>query len=146
MNTTFSRPAVVLMVAAVLLILALSAVLPSCDTSPESYGRKSDPSSYSNSAIGHSGFYDVLRRLGRPVGRSTGHALAQIGPRGLLIIAEPQAGGLAGGEGPRLLTAPRLLLVLPKWGGAAGRIAAQPRVGSALALRKNQRSSLDPAG
>lgn len=117
MNASFSRSAVALLVALALLVLALSALLPSCDTSPTSSGRKVDPGSHSVSAIGHAGFYDVLRRMGRPVGRSTGGALDQVGPHGLLILAEPQIDNLDSLEDQELLTAPRLLLVLPKWRG-----------------------------
>ena len=73
---------------------------------------------YSRSAVGHHGLVTLLERVGIPVVISQARS-AERARAGLLVIAEPVAGGAAA---DRRLTellggAPRVLLVLPKWWG-----------------------------
>lgn len=117
-TSPFSRSAIVLLVAGAVILFALSVLLHAYDDSPESTGATgSQTSSYATSALGHAGFYDVLRRLDRPVSRSLGNALSMVGSGGTLVVAEPNLNRLSNTDGMKLLFAPRLLLVLPKWRG-----------------------------
>ena len=115
-KSPFSRTAMVLLLAFAIAMFAASALL-------EGYGEdliggeKAGPGSYSASAVGYAGFYDILRRQNRPVMRKTGEERALVGPRGTLIVAEPDDSVLYGDYGTTLMTTPRLLIVLPKWSG-----------------------------
>ena len=114
-----SPPAVVILISAGVFMLALSVALP--DRPPGAAaagGDRAGANTYSVSALGQAGFYDLLKRLGRPVGRGLEDSVAQAGPEGVVILAEPDLGRLwTTPEGRRLLEAPRLLLALPKRGG-----------------------------
>ncbi len=75
---------------------------------------------YSRSALGHHGLVALLERVGIPVVISQARS-AERAQHGLLIVAEPAAGSP---DADRRLTAlvrgaPRVLVVLPKWWGAA---------------------------
>lgn len=118
MKGSFSRSAVVLLVAAGIALFALSVLLHAYDNDPVATGGRARPGSYSTSAIGHAGFYDTLRRLGFTVSRSVGNTLATVGSHGTLVVAEPDLNRVSSADGRKLLSAPRLLLVLPKWSGA----------------------------
>ena len=113
----FSRSALVLLIACATALFALSVLLSAYGEDPVSFGSKFKPGSYSTSAVGYAGFYDTLRRLGRPVTRSVGNTLASTGTRGTLIIAEPELGYTGNSDGIKLMSVPRLLIVLPKWQG-----------------------------
>jgi hypothetical protein len=70
---------------------------------------------YSHSAVGHLGWFDVMRKLGYRVVRGERNILAMLGTNGILILAEPTA-ALSGGFGnSSLLGAEKILVVLPKW-------------------------------
>ncbi len=73
---------------------------------------------YSRSAIGHHGLVELLEQRGVPVIISQSDSGTRAG-QGLLIVAEPFAGEAAAAQ--RLTTlltsAPRVLVVLPKWWG-----------------------------
>jgi len=74
------------------------------------------PSTYSRSAIGHAGILSLLRLHGVAAEASQGASREKLRQGGLLVLAEPNQ--LADpGELRRLLGAPRVLLVLPKWAG-----------------------------
>lgn len=117
MNRLFSRNAIILIIACAVVLFALSVLLKAYDNKPRSAGSPADPGSYSVSALGYEGFYDTLRRLKRPVMRSAGNPLGMTGNNGTLIVAEPDTVRISTSETIKLLTAPRLLLVLPKWSG-----------------------------
>ncbi len=116
-GTPFSRTAVLLLITCAAALLAASVLLHAYDDTPEAHGAKSNPGSWSGSAVGCAGFYEVLRTFKRPVARGTGNVLAMVGARGTLIVAEPDLRRMDEAEGAKLLAAPRLLLVLPKWRG-----------------------------
>lgn len=113
----FSRSALGLLLASAVALFALSVILHAYDNDPLATESKSNPGTYSTSAIGYAGFYDTLRRLDRPVSRSAGNTLALVGTRGTLVVAEPELEHVSSAEGMKLMGAPRLLLVLPKWSG-----------------------------
>lgn len=115
-NTAFSPQAIIMILICAVLLFSLSVLLPAFDERPLSTGSLFGPGSFSSSAIGHAGFYDVLRRLERPVERAVGDAPAAVGHDGTLIALEPEQELLDDNE-YLLLDAPRLLLVLPKWQG-----------------------------
>lgn len=118
-SSSFSPKAVILLVSAAIALFAASVLLHAYDNSPRSRGNRAQPGSFSVSAIGHAGFYDTLRRLKRPALRSVGNTLAMTGVHGTLIVAEPNLEHVDSEDGRRLMRAPRLLLVLPKWRGKA---------------------------
>jgi hypothetical protein len=74
----------------------------------------SGPGTYSTSAVGYAGFYDLLRRFDIPAARSLGDAISDTGPRGTLVLAEPEFRYMQK-ISLESLSASRLLLVLPKW-------------------------------
>ena len=79
---------------------------------PESAGA----STYSRSAIGHAGIFDVLQRLDIPVIKSLSNSMEQVGAGGVLVLAEPRV-SLRQDDLISKLKAERVLLVLPKWFG-----------------------------
>ena len=113
----FSRSSLGLLLACAVGLFALSVILHAYDNDPVATEARSRPGTYSVSALGYAGFYDTLRRLDRPVNRSVGNTLAMVGARGTLVVAEPDLEHVSSAEGMKLMGAPRLLLVLPKWSG-----------------------------
>jgi hypothetical protein len=79
---------------------------------PESAGA----STYSRSAIGHAGIFDVLQRLDIPVIKSLSNSMEKVGAGGVLVLAEPRA-SFRQDDLISKLKAERVLLVLPKWVG-----------------------------
>lgn len=73
--------------------------------------------SFSVSAVGHAGFYELLSRSDVPVLRGRGSALDAVGSDGVLVVAEPRYANVIGAQGFRLTVAPSMLLVLPRWRG-----------------------------
>lgn len=116
-NSPFSPQTLALLVAAGLLLLALSIILSAFSPPGVSGDAKSNPHSYSTSLIGHAGFYEMLHSLGRPVMRGLGDSVEMAGQAGVVLAIEPKAAVFEGGHGRKLLKSQRLLLVLPKWWG-----------------------------
>ncbi len=117
-DSTFSPSAVILLAAAGTALFALSVLLAAYGDPGASSGDRTGPGTYSNSALGCSGLYETLRRLGLPARRGLGNVLAMAGQDGTVVLAEPEMIRIAGSdEAKKLLFAPRLLLVLPKWNG-----------------------------
>ncbi len=82
-----------------------------------STGADHRPGSFSVSAIGYAGFYDLLKQMDRPVTRGLGQARSLVGANGTLVVAEPDLWRLDQEYRQNLIHFPRLLLVLPKWRG-----------------------------
>jgi hypothetical protein len=101
-------------------------------------------STYSRSAIGHAGIFDVLQRLDIPVIKSASKSLDRLGKGGVLVLAEPRMNlqrdtGLRQDDAIKeLLKAGKVLLVLPKWTG----LPSDQHPGWLRVLR--QRSIADP--
>jgi hypothetical protein len=70
---------------------------------------------YSRSAVGHLGFFDILHRLDYQVVRGEQDVVAQLGSNGILILAEPSGAVSGSASNGNLLGAGTMLLVLPKW-------------------------------
>ncbi len=116
-GSPFTRSSILLLIAAATGLFALTVLLHAWDGDRVSGGNRHLPGTYSVSAIGYGGFYDVMRRLDRPVVRGVRNTLAAVGARGTLIVAEPDLRFVSNAESMKLMSAPRLLLVLPKWLG-----------------------------
>ncbi len=118
MQSPFSRAQIILLVSGAVILFSLSILLRAYDDTPESPGDAGyKPNSFSVSAIGYAGLYDLLYRLDRPVERSTGNTLALVGSSGTLVLAEPDLSQLAEEDVMKFVSAPRMLLILPKWRG-----------------------------
>ena len=76
--------------------------------------RSVQPSTYSKSAVGHQAWVRLLQNTGRPVLVSRSDSVAKASD-GVLILAEPFAEGDERQPLDELLTANRLLIVLPKY-------------------------------
>jgi hypothetical protein len=108
-NPTFSRSAIVLLAASAAALFALTILLQATGS-----GLPFDKSAeFDKSAVGYAGFYDVLRRLGRPVVRPLQGMRASVDARGTFVLwaNDPY------GERVNLPNAPRILFILPKWRG-----------------------------
>jgi hypothetical protein len=79
------------------------------------------PTVQSQSAIGYAGIADVMEQIGTPVVHSRAHGPDRATNGGVLVIAEPhlENGGTLAAQ--RLLQAKAVLLILPKWDGAASK-------------------------
>jgi hypothetical protein len=77
-----------------------------------------EANAYSESAIGHKAFVETLEQLGIPVLVSRGDSMLKAGPSDLLIVAEPPAEMKDDAYLLELLSADRVLFVLPKWRAA----------------------------
>ena len=115
-SSLFSRRVLISLVAAMTMAFAASLLLTTGRDGGAEAGDSVGANSYSLSAIGHAGFFEVLRTVGRPVLRSQFEPLGKLGANGVLVLAEPIS-SLASDEGRnKLFTARRILLILPKWG------------------------------
>ena len=117
-ESPFSSRVVALLIACATALAAAAVLLHVYGKDSVSEGKKFANNAYSVSAIGHAGFYDLLRRMDRPALRSAGSVRVAVGTHGTLIIAEPNPSSPAGTWRFRLMETPRLLFVLPKWSGA----------------------------
>jgi hypothetical protein len=79
-----------------------------------SSGSPVGPNTYSRSAVGQLGLFDVLPKLGYRAVRGDRDALAMAGNDGVLVFAEPGI-PLFGEQERKRLNAPTILVVLPKW-------------------------------
>ena len=113
----FSRKLLLAFVAFAIGAFALSLYL----MGREDYGADSiGPSSYSTSALGYAGIFEVLEQLGVPVRKSRRNPTVQA-EGGVLIVAEPQLNLLPQIVVPVLPDAQKTLLILPKWVGVPQR-------------------------
>ncbi len=120
-SAPFSRLAILLLVVCTTGLFALSVLLRAFPNSEGATGNNIRPSSHSRSAVGHMGFYELLRRSGLPVQRGIGDVITQTGRDGVLIVAEPDRYILIGQNNFKFTTVRSMLLVLPKWGGLRDR-------------------------
>lgn len=122
MSNPFSKPTLVVVIAVAAVSLVVAAALTVLGDDLGSKEPSAGADSYSVSAIGHRGLVELLGKLDIPVlksrSESGGKAL-----QGVLVIAEPTVSDEASKERLRALvaSAPRVLIVLPKWYGSAPR-------------------------
>ncbi len=118
-QSLFTLRLLTIWIAAAVATFALSLLLMGRSGEP---GRGTDvgPNVYSHSAIGYAGLADMLRQLGTPIARSQAKSEGKLGKDGVLVIAEPSL-EVALGSLTSLLTARRILLILPKWTGKPSR-------------------------
>lgn len=117
MTSSPFQPRVLATLAAALCTLFAASLLLTGLGGREATGLPSGANGYSNSAVGHLAFYELLRLTGSGSGalRVEQRPLEAVGANGVLILAEP-AESLAGDENRnKLATAQRILIVLPKW-------------------------------
>jgi Domain of unknown function (DUF4350) len=112
---TFSRKLLLGWIAGAVVIFAASMYLMGGkeQEGPDNTGA----STFSRSAIGHAGIFDVLQRLDIPVIKSSSNSLDRLGRGGVLVLAEPNAALRKDDAITQLLKAERVLFVLPKWIG-----------------------------
>jgi hypothetical protein len=111
----FSAKTVAILVAAALILLAMSVMFSARGRRVSDPSIESGPGVYSKSALGYAAFGDLLRRAGIPVKTdvSGSYSPSSANP---LVIAEPSAPErLSAAAGSMSLAAEKLLLVLPKW-------------------------------
>jgi hypothetical protein len=102
-----------------------------------------EANAYSESAIGHKALVETLQGLGIPVLVSRGDSMKKAGPSDLLVVAEPPVEMKDDAYLLELLSADRVLFVLPKWRAArdptnpswAGQVARLSPVEVSEALR-----------
>ena len=111
----FSQRVLVGWIAAAVIIFAISLYFMGGGqfTDPEGVG----PSTYSRSALGHTGIAAVLQRQDIPVVKSQSNSLDKLTRGSVLVIAEPRATGQSEEIIRTLLKADTILIVLPKWIG-----------------------------
>ena len=118
--STFSKPTMIILVIVAVVSLGVAAGLTVLGDELADSQPSAGADSYSASAIGHRGLVEILTRLDIPVVRSRSDSGAKA-QSGLLVVLEPT---VSDDESKRKLrelvaSAPRTLLVLPKWYGRA---------------------------
>jgi len=109
------EPRVVAALMAALVVLLAASLFLSGIGGHRVEGNPVGANTYSRSAVGHLGWFDVLQKLGFRVVRGEHDVLAQLGTNGILILAEPtRAVSDRSGNGT-LMAAETILVVLPKW-------------------------------
>jgi hypothetical protein len=109
------EPRVVAALMAALVVLFAASLFLSGTGGHRAEGNPVGANTYSRSAVGHLGLFDVLPKLGYRVVRGERDVLTQLGTNGILILAEPTR-AVSGSPGTSfLLAAETILVVLPKW-------------------------------
>ncbi len=107
------NPRIVAALGAALVVLLAASLLLSGNGRTRQSGDSVGPHTYSRSAVGHLGVFDILQQLGYRTVRGERDVLAQLGANGALVLAEPA--NLSGVDNTsKLFGATRLLVVLPK--------------------------------
>ena len=115
-QSTFEPRVVAVLVAALVALLAASLLLTGAGSHRDG-GKLDGANSYSRSAIGHLGLFDVLQKLDYRVVRGEHDVLAQLGTNGILILAEPTGAISGAASSGNLFGAATMLVILPKWNG-----------------------------
>jgi hypothetical protein len=113
-QSPFEPRVVVALVATLVALLATSLLLTGA-VRERAGGNLVGANTYSRSAVGHLGLFDVLQKLDYRVVRGQHDVLAQLGANGILILAEPGSAVFGVSGNINLLGADTILLVLPKW-------------------------------
>lgn len=113
-QSPFEPKIVAVLVAAAIALFAASLLLSGNGSHRETANR-AGANTYSRSAVGHLGLFDVLQTLDYQTVRGEREVLAQLGTNGILIWAEPTTSISGGSDNSNLLGAKKILVVLPKW-------------------------------
>jgi hypothetical protein len=113
-QVVFEPRVVAVLIAAFVVLFAASLLLTGGGSGRDNPNR-AGTNSYSRSAVGHLGLFDVLRKLDYQVVRGEHDVLAQLGTNGILILAEPSDAVSRPPGNRNLLGAQTILVVLPKW-------------------------------
>jgi hypothetical protein len=109
------EPRVVAAVIAALVALFAASLLLTASGRHRGNGDRVGANTYSRSAVGHLGLFDMLQKLDYRVVRGEHDVLAQLGTNGILILAEPTSAVSRGSGNSNLLGAETILVVLRKW-------------------------------
>ncbi|GLH75775.1 hypothetical protein SSBR45G_06830 [Bradyrhizobium sp. SSBR45G] len=109
------EPRIVVALVAVAIALFAASLLLAGSSERHEAGNRVGANTYSNSAVGHLGLFDVLKKLDYETVRGEREVLALLGRNGILVLAEPTRSVSGGGSGDNLLGAEKILVVLPKW-------------------------------
>jgi hypothetical protein len=109
------EPRIVAALIAALVALFAASLLLTGGGGHRDNGNLAGANSYSRSAVGHLGFFDVLQKLDYRALRGEHDVLTQLGTNGILILAEPTTPVSGSSSSGNLLGAETILLVLPKW-------------------------------
>ncbi|MDQ3363935.1 MAG: hypothetical protein M3680_00685 [Myxococcota bacterium] len=122
MTNPFSRTTIALIIGVAAASLAVAAALTVFGDDLGGKEPSAGADTYSVSAIGHRGLVEMLTKLDIPVVKSRA-ASGDKATTGLLVIAEPTVSDEASKQRLRALvaSAPRVLIILPKWYGSATR-------------------------
>ena len=112
MRNTFSPNVVVLLASAAVMLFALTFIL-SAKSEPTVKGNTYGPGTHSVSALGYAAYYEMLRKSGLTVVKSSGSAFSLAGANGTIIMAEPDISKVVEDEASEKVR--RMLVVLPKW-------------------------------
>lgn len=112
----FSRRTLMLLVVIGLLSFA-GAIYLIVTNDSAGQARTAGNSAFSDSAIGHHAFVELLRRLDIPVLISRNNSAAKAWPNHLLVVAEPRANKEWNSLAQQVETAAHALVILPKWIG-----------------------------
>jgi len=112
-NAAFSPRVVTALAASALMAFALSMLLTLVggDETMDAVGANS----FSRSAIGHKGLYDLLVNLGYRVSRDESVAHPALASDAIVILAEPSESGAAKDILAKFKVAKTVVLILPKW-------------------------------
>jgi hypothetical protein len=116
----FSKATMIIVVVVAAVSLGVAAALTAFGDELAGEKPSAGADSYSQSAIGHRGLVEILERLDVPVVQSRSNS-AEKARHGLLLVLEPTVSDDASKTKLRDLvrSAPRTLVVLPKWYGSA---------------------------
>ncbi|WP_035656169.1 hypothetical protein, partial [Bradyrhizobium sp. STM 3809] len=109
------EPRIVAALVAVAVALFAASLLLSDSSGRREVGNRIGANTYSSSAVGHLGLFEVLKKLDYDTVRGEREVLTLLGRNGILVLAEPARPVSGGGSGDNLLGAEKILVVLPKW-------------------------------
>src|SRR5688572_8697145 len=120
MSSPFRTRTMMIIVAVAIVSLGVAAALTIMGDELAGGEPSAGADSYSVSAIGHRGLVDILEKLDIPVVKSRSDSAAK-SKKGVLLVLEPTVSDETSKERLRELvaSAPRVLVVLPKWYGSA---------------------------
>jgi len=110
-NSVFSHRTIIIMVICGVLLFVGSFTVA---LSNRSAGENNQANSYSPSALGHQAFIELLNTIGIPTRSSRYATLDKARTASLLVIAEPPNRALTASDVKKIMSAPNILLILPK--------------------------------